>query len=98
MNKVARLSAWYAAQCNDEWHEDNGIEINTLDNPGWVLKVDLGGTSLEKTVYQEVKIDRSEEDWVVARRSGITFEAFGGANNLEEIIEIFLNWAEENNL
>ena len=97
MNTVARLSAWYAAQCNEEWHEDHGIKIDTLDNPGWVVKVDLGAPSLEKTPYQEVKIDRSEQDWVTARRNGITFEAFGGVNNLEEIIELFLNWAEENN-
>ena len=41
------LQDWYKNQCNDEWEHDYGITIGTLDNPGWDVKIDLIGTSLE---------------------------------------------------
>jgi hypothetical protein len=39
------LQRWYVAQCNGEWEHSYGIEIGTLDNPGWSLRVDLKDTT-----------------------------------------------------
>lgn len=94
MDNISKLCGWYERQCVDDWHEDFGVNISTLDNPGWSLKVDLKGTALEGKSFQEVGINRSDRDWVTARRSGDTFEAFGGPSNLNEMIESFLSWAE----
>jgi hypothetical protein len=91
---IFKLAAWYERQCVDEWHEDHGVKIDTLDNPGWSLKVDLEGTALEDRPYDDVKIERSENDWIVARRYGSVFEAFGGPRNLDEMINIFVQWAD----
>lgn len=86
--------AWYERQCVNEWHEDRGVKIDTLDNPGWSMKIDLKGTLSQGRVFEEFRIERSDRDWVVARRSGEIFEAFGGPMNLSEMIEIFLDWVE----
>lgn len=85
---------WYVRQCVNDWHEDRGVKIDTLDNPGWSLRIDLNGTSLHQKSFQEVRIERSENDWVVARRNGDSFEALGGPENLNDMIESFLDWAE----
>ncbi|RUM27131.1 rhodanese-related sulfurtransferase [Rhizobium vallis] len=94
MDAVSRLCAWFERQCIDEWHEDRGIKIDTIDNPGWSMKADLKGTVLQGKEFEEVRVERSERDWFVARRNGQTFEAFGGPTNLTEMIESFLAWAE----
>ena len=41
------LMNWYAQQCDGDWEHENGIKIGTLDNPGWYIKIMLGGTELE---------------------------------------------------
>ncbi|WP_313914521.1 immunity 53 family protein [Tahibacter sp.] len=94
MSTISRLCAWFERQCVDDWHEDHGIKIDTLDNPGWSLKVDLRGTALEKEVFQDVKVEKSDCDWFVARKRGEIFESFGGPKNLDDMIVSFLAWAE----
>ena len=94
MDAVSRLCLWYKRQCVDEWHEDRGVAIDTLDNPGWSMKIDLRGTALQEKVFHDVKIERSDLDWIVVRRNAALFEAFGGPRNLNEMIESFLSWAE----
>ena len=41
------LQRWYVAQCDSEWEHSYGVSIDTLDNSGWTLRIDLAGTSLE---------------------------------------------------
>lgn len=94
MDAISRLCSWYERQAINDWHEDHGVRIATLDNPGWSLKVDLEGTFLQGRAFQDVQIDRSDDDWVRVRRNGDVFEAFGGPSNLNEMIESFLSWAE----
>ncbi|MBC7148140.1 MAG: immunity 53 family protein [Rhizobium sp.] len=94
MDAVSKLCAWYELQCVDDWHEDHGIKIGTLDNPGWSMKIDLEGTALCERPFQEIQIERTDRDWVFARKDGSTFEAFGGPMALDEMIKIFLAWAE----
>ena len=48
MNLFEWLSKWYSSMCVDEWEHFYGIKIETLDNPGWIVTIDL----LE-TCYQE---------------------------------------------
>ena len=40
------LMQWYLAECNDDWEHSYGVKIDTLDNPGWTLKIDLRETDL----------------------------------------------------
>ncbi|MEH0820740.1 Imm53 family immunity protein [Micromonospora sp. CPCC 205714] len=40
------LQAWYATQCDGEWEHEFGIQIETVDNPGWSVSIDLGDTAL----------------------------------------------------
>jgi hypothetical protein len=94
VTELDKLQDWYARQCNGDWEHQYGISVSTLDNPGWSLKVDLKGTVLEEREMADFKIDRAENDWIVARRSGDVFEAFGGTKNLGEMVQIFLDWEQ----
>jgi hypothetical protein len=48
------LEWWYEEQCDDEWEQDNGVTIQTLDNPGWLVEADLRGLSPEAMASERV--------------------------------------------
>jgi hypothetical protein len=54
MEPLARLQAWYAAQCDGDWEHQHGVRIETLDNPGWLVTVELAGTQLEGRPFADV--------------------------------------------
>ena len=47
MDALEWLETWFAKHCDREWEQTRGVSITTLDNPGWLVTVDLVGTSLE---------------------------------------------------
>ena len=94
VSMLARLSAWYQAQCDEEWEHSYGVTVATLDNPGWLLKVDLKATYLCERAFERIHVERTEDDWISARREGDVFTIAGGPLNLEEMIGVFLDWAE----
>ena len=89
-----RLQNWYLSQCDEDWEHQNGVHIDTLDNPGWMMSVDIAETELEEKSFDFTKIERSEHDWIIARVDKKKFEIDCGPENLEEAMTIFLDWAE----
>jgi len=96
MSKSAleRLVNWYASYCDGDWEHSYGVKIETLDNPGWIVKIDLADTELENIHIEYSRQDRSETDWVDYKVVAGKFDGAGGVGNLEEIFEIFLKIAE----
>ena len=83
------LMQWYLAQCDEDWEHQFGVEIGTLDNPGWSLSIDLDGTSLEGRMFgplydgvseQEQPVQGGDGDvpWMVCRVEGSKFKGWGG--------------------
>ena len=91
------LERWYQSHCNDDWEHQYGITIETLDNPGWKVKIDLKGTKAEKRTLDWVKVDRSENNWIHYRVKKFQFELACGALNLSEGLDIFLDWFDGSN-
>lgn len=92
-DELCLLANWYLKQCDGEWQHQNGIKIETLDNPGWSVSIDVGGTVLAEARFDPVRVDRTEADWLQCRVRDARFEGFGGATNLTEILRVFLAWA-----
>jgi Immunity protein 53 len=92
------LQNWYLSYCDGDREHQYGISIDTLDNPGWRVRIDLRGTKLEKSDFEKLKIERTDSDWVHCwtdkKLNTRTFEAAGGPLNLGEIIGIFRKWYE----
>ncbi len=86
MGLVEQIQAWYAAQCDGGWEHQYGVSIETLDNPGWCVMVDLSGTSLENISFQTYQEDKGEEDWIFCEISGR-----GDPFKLQTILEIFVS-------
>ncbi|MCW2877253.1 MAG: uncharacterized protein JWQ95_1353 [Sphaerisporangium sp.] len=89
----AFLQSWYASCCNDDWEHSYGVTIDTLDNPGWHLKIDLVNTPLAGASLDCLEVERTEDDWVQARRDGLRFEGACGPLNLGEMLGVFRDFA-----
>ncbi len=87
-----RLQKWYSDQCNSDWEHTNGIKLETLDNPGWWIFIDLTGTELADKRFEPISIGDSESDthWLRCQVAAGKFDAAGGAHNLQEMLEAFL--------
>lgn len=68
----------------------NRIEITTLDNPGWFLKVNLKGTKFEKAFFPQKKELRSENNWIVCNYENAEFSCFCGPLNILEAMQFFV--------
>jgi Immunity protein 53 len=100
MNALNRLQTWYKAQCNGTWEHSHGIRIETCDNPGWWVKIDLSGTSLQGRPFTEVAegIDNQRfplgPKWLSCRIEDNTWHGVGDEAKLKCILETFLGWAD----
>ena len=88
-----KLQLWYRDQCDGEWEHHYGIRIDTLDNPGWDVQIDIAGTSLAKRPFLAVKTERTGEAWCSCWVDDEKFRATCGVLNLSEAIQTFLRWA-----
>ena len=63
------------------------------------MEVSLQGTDLERREFPERVYGvghnghASGEDWLKCKVEANVFKAFGGPSKLEEMIEVFLDWA-----
>ena len=90
MEPLERLQIWYKNQCDGDWEHDFGIKIETLDNPGWSLTIDLQLTSLEGVEFEEQK-EVSEFDWYHLKIKNWKYVASGDPSKLNFLITYFLN-------
>ncbi|MDR7219937.1 immunity 53 family protein [Aminobacter aminovorans] len=87
------LSTWYQGRCNGEWEELHGVRIDTLDNPGWSITIDLDGTALAGKAFSEIKYNYEHEaDWWLCRVRDGKFEGVGGPLHLKTLIDVFRVW------
>ena len=98
MTSLEGLQRWFEQQCDGNWEHEHTLRIETLDNPGWAVFLDLRGTALEKTEFVDLNVQRTDNNWIVCRTRSGRFEGFGGPANLGEIVSTFLNWAKIQNL
>ncbi|MGA7996987.1 MAG: immunity 53 family protein [Bradyrhizobium sp.] len=82
------LQEWYSSHCDGGWEHQYGVSIKTLDNPGWHFRVELMDTELFSRAFDE------KDDWYRCQIRNHIFEGFCGPRQLNEVIMVFLNWAE----
>ena len=105
MDDLEWLERWYAEQCDGDWEHLCGVKIDTLDNPGWLLTVDLVGTNLENRASRAVRIlgdpPRGENGniggpiWIDCRVRDGKFTGAGDAVQLTALLATFRSWAND---
>jgi hypothetical protein len=97
--RIKWLAEWYLAQCNGDWEHQYGITIESLDNPGWSIVIDLEGTDLRDREWRPTYYNVSESDlpggvdgnvsWHCSQVSENKFVGYGGPLNLPDILNNF---------
>ena len=99
MSVLGEIAKWYADQCDGEWEHAHGISIQTCDNPGWWVTIDLTGTPLDGGEFAVIAegIDAAgfpeSRRWLHRAIRGGVWRGAGDETRLEEILACFLAWA-----
>lgn len=99
---ITWLQEWYRAQCDGRWEHDHGISIESLDNPGWRLRVDLEGTRPTATYPNRVLLVAGDPpgphngnigsaEWMSCEVRSMVFIGAGDALALEAIVRCLKN-------
>src|SRR5947209_4922842 len=89
MGAIDDLRRWYAAQCDGDWEHSYGIQIGTLDNPGWRVEIDLRDTLLEDKPFNSVEEGIGPDDspsWLQCKVEKAKFCGHGDPGRLEQIL------------
>ena len=95
LNVITEIESWYKQQCNSSWEHQYGISLQTIDNPGWELKIDLLGTPYSELKMEPYYCERSESDWLFCKIESGVFYAYGGPMNLCEMLKYFIITCDE---
>lgn len=94
-NTLEWLQNWYLSQCNGDWEHEYGIKIDTLDNPGWTIYIDLTDTRCENKSFVPMNLRKDEQDWIQCNVVDNQFKGAGSALNLIKILNVFRQWVEK---
>ena len=101
MSTLDRLQSWYRRQCNEVWEHSLGVLIESMDNPGWWVGIDINGTKLETAPFKEIAENVNAERfaqgprWLCCRVERGVWHGAGDETTLGRILDIFLEWAEQ---
>lgn len=97
MDVLKDIQDWYQSNCDENWEHDYGVKIDTLDNPGWSVAIDLPGTNLDGKIIEQVKCELSESDWYVYKIENDQFIGYGDPTKLDFLLKTFIDWAKSQN-
>ena len=86
------LIAWYQSQCNGSWEHHHGVRLETLDNPGWLLTLDLVQTDLHNCPMPEVREGIAPQNHPVSPRwlhCSVRENQFRGARDPTQVARLF---------
>ena len=92
--ELQAIQRWHTEQCDGDWEHSYGVQIATLDNPGWSVIIDLADTNLEGRQFEDTG-DRAGQDWWMCRVRDTQFQGSGGPAMLGVLLRAFLTWASE---
>lgn len=92
---LSELQRWYGSQCDGTWEHTSGVRIDTLDNPGWSVTIDLARATVRPAAGQVIREARDAADWYECSTTAEAFAGAGGPHNLEDILRVFLTWVDD---
>jgi len=95
-NNLMWLSEWYDKNCDNDWEHYYGIKIETIDNPGWSIIIDIKNFPSEKIQsIPWIFVENTEIDWYGYKIEQGKFEASGDPLKLEFLINLFRGIIED---
>jgi hypothetical protein len=94
MDDLLWLTQWISSHFDGEWEHEHGVTLESVDNPGWMLRIDLDGTGVNPAHFKPVALQRSDSDWIEAKIENGAFLGGAGPNNLPELLHLFRSFID----
>jgi hypothetical protein len=100
MDALESFQNWYASHCDGEWEHSFGVKIQTLDNPGWSVQINLIDTELEGRDFIAIseqndrEHDQEPDRWIECFVRDNVWNGVGDETKLARILTQFLTWAK----
>lgn len=92
---LTKLQDWYISNCDGDWEHTYGFKLETLDNPGWTITVDLNETHQENQAFTEHSINPEHEtEWLFLSRDGSRLTGACGPTELETMLTLVTEWLQ----
>lgn len=87
---IQRIRTWFAGQCDGDWEHQNGVKIETTDNPGWSVKIDLDNATANR--LEGCDGMRDGLSWAVA--DGVLYGYDEQTGNIEGLLTLMADLIE----
>ena len=94
MDNLSWLDQFFGSLTDGEWESEFGITIESVNNPGWMVRIDLDGTGLNPSTFRTVSDQRTEKNWIECKVEEGKWLGGGGIGNLDEVLSVFRAWVE----
>lgn len=47
------IELWFKSQCDHLWEHQNGLKLETTDNPGWLMMIDITADESKVSVFSD---------------------------------------------
>ncbi|MCI9247986.1 MAG: rhodanese-related sulfurtransferase [Dorea sp.] len=93
------LLKWLQDWCKKQYENELGhipeIKIYNIDNPGWVVKIDLSKTKFADKPFEQIRYDEGDNDWMFCNIKDSVFDGCGASQKLADILRVFKSWVSE---
>jgi len=94
MELLEWLQKWYSKNCDGYWEHMYGVSIDNIDNPGWTVTIDICETELESRMFDDIRYDNGDMDWMSCNVKQGKFKGSGDPTKLIKILKVFKDWVE----
>lgn len=90
---LERLQTWYNSNCDGDWEHQYGFSLETVDNPGWYITVDLDDTHQENQAFAAIDTeDDGQLGWINLKKDGTKLQGACGPAQLGAMLDIVTGW------
>lgn len=90
-SEISALQELFVSLCDGDWEHGQGITIENLDNPGWIIRICISGTKFEGLEVASTMTNRSDDDWIHIATTHVGHDKFlqlaCGPRNLAEALK-----------
>jgi hypothetical protein len=99
------LCSWFKRHCDGNWEHSQGVTIESIDNPGWRVTIDLVGTELDAQPDGSIREDGEPPnaanafvggaEWTSCEVKDSRLIGAGDPSKLNQILTVLREWVEE---
>jgi hypothetical protein len=89
------LQNWIFKNYNENYIKNSMFFLRNIGNPGWAITLQLEDSIYENKKFNEIEIERTDNNWCYYSVKKKELYLAGGPLNLNEILSYFKNFIEE---